>query len=70
MSTDLEKAMEEYEAACAALSEELAGLSERLGEVAQYQHSLLTSNSLLMSWLQNAEELWIHRRQTRLSSDA
>ncbi|KPP79235.1 hypothetical protein Z043_101209 [Scleropages formosus] len=70
MSTDLEKAMEEYEAACATLSEELAGLSERLDELVRYQGSLLTTNSLLISWMQNVEELWKHRRQAHLTFDA
>ncbi|KAJ8354867.1 hypothetical protein SKAU_G00224340 [Synaphobranchus kaupii] len=70
MSTELDKAMKDYEVACANLKEELTGLSDRLCTLSQYQRSLLTANTLLMSWMQNAEKLWKHRRQTRLVSDS
>ncbi|KAJ8392797.1 hypothetical protein AAFF_G00070010 [Aldrovandia affinis] len=70
MSTELDKAMEDYEEACTNLKEELAGLLVRLSTLSQYQRSLLTTNTLLTSWLQNAEKLWKHRRQTRLVLDS
>ncbi|KAG5856379.1 hypothetical protein ANANG_G00007360 [Anguilla anguilla] len=70
MSTELDKAMKDYEVACADLGEELKGLSDRLCALSRYQRSLLTTNTLLMSWMQNAEKLWKHRRQTRLVSDS
>ncbi|KAG7469415.1 hypothetical protein MATL_G00128620 [Megalops atlanticus] len=70
MSTELDKAMKDYEVACANLQEEVAGLMERLHTLTDYQRSLLTTNSLLASWLRNAEALWKHRNESHLVSDS